>query len=167
MGNRLSAITEADQAAIQDFLQQIEYHLNILRPQRFTSVQPSSSTVSENYDLSTSAVAERRGNISKNTDNQKTDLEHSSSPVSSSMETFSSWTAGELHQPKDTESEINILNSIQADGAEHVERNPGSLCCRRRRRKPLKTYKITAKNENRQSIATEYEMQRSTHQHKP
>jgi hypothetical protein len=287
MGNSSSAITEVDQAATENLLQQTEPYLNISRPQRFTSVQTSSRTVSENYYVSTSVVAERTGNkytykeltslgytatvleavqntteynhncashyasstkfqltekscvVStemlneehRSNDNQITDLEHSSgdvqalikcenytdtnyytakeaskltyhsvpnntfsnaltetshlektsqkdknclwptsyalNPVLSSAETFPSWTTGELHQSTDTESEINILNSIQADGAEHAERNPGRVCCRCRGRQPVQTCNIRAKSENRQNIAMEYNMQKPTHQHKP
>jgi hypothetical protein len=82
-------------------------------------------------------------------------------PVLSSTETFPSRTAGELHQPTDTNNEMNILNSIQADGAEYAERKPGRVCYRCRGRRPVQTYRITANSGNRQSTRAGSGMQKS------
>jgi hypothetical protein len=82
------------------------------------------------------------------------------SPVVSYTETVPSWTARELHQPKDTESDTDILNSIQANGAEYVGRNEGRERGRGRGRKPaIQTYGITTSNGNR-STTIGYEMQK-------
>ncbi|KDR17128.1 hypothetical protein L798_08385 [Zootermopsis nevadensis] len=103
--------------------------------------------------------------LTETADLQKTSLKPRNclwpTSYSQNLETSHSWTAGEFHQPKGNDTEMNALNSIQADGAKYVEKSPRRVCCRLSGRKRVQTYGITANKGSKQNTRTGYDMQKS------